>query len=75
MSTPTLDEVMEVARVHSIRVAVGWSGFSIHQIRRLRREEGFERGRGHPSLEEMEKEMIFICFIDKVDLLIDDINC
>ena len=52
----TIDEVMEVARLHSIRVAAGWSGFSIYQIRRLRREEGFERGHGHPSREEMERE-------------------
>lgn len=48
------DQVLEVARAHGTTVAAEWSGFSRGIVLALRQRHGYSRGRGRPSLAELE---------------------
>lgn len=47
-------QVLEVARAHGTAVAAEWSGFSHGMVLALRKRNGYSRGRGRPSLAELE---------------------
>lgn len=52
----TEDDVIECAVAHSTRVAATHSGWSITRVRNARSRRGHNRGRGHPSTAELERE-------------------
>jgi hypothetical protein len=49
-------DVLECALAHSTRVAAAHAGWSISRVRALRARHGHNRGRGHPSAAELERE-------------------
>lgn len=54
LTTPTDERVLEVARAHGTVAAADWSGWSRPRVVELRkRVDGYDRGRGHPSIEEV----------------------
>ncbi len=54
---PTLEEVLAVARAHSTIVAARWAGWSRSRVVHARQvHDGYKRGRGHPSREELARE-------------------
>lgn len=55
-AAPSIDHlVLAVARAHGTPIAAEWSGWTTHRIIELRRTaDGYDRGRGRPSLAELE---------------------
>lgn len=57
MPEATLEEVLAVARAHSTIVAARWAGWSRSRVVHARQtHDGYKRGRGHPSREELARE-------------------